>query len=118
MATGLVVHISSGEDRHTEILTDERVRIGTLEDCDLRLRASSLPRGVNGSVVLELLREGSSYRIASVDPGLSLLKNGNPISNGASLNDGDEIRIEDSELLMQFFPHSLAARCCASISAR
>src|SRR5215510_535238 len=104
MATGLVVHISSGEDRHTEILTDERVRIGTSEDCDLRLRVSSLPRGINASLVLELVREGSSYRIARVDPALSLLKNGDPLSDDTSLNDGDEIRIEDSDLLMQFFP--------------
>ncbi|HKE55188.1 MAG TPA: trypsin-like peptidase domain-containing protein [Pyrinomonadaceae bacterium] len=104
MATGLVVHISSGEDRHTEILTDERVRIGSSEDCDVRLRASSLPRGVNSSLVLELVREGSSYHISRVDPALSLLKNGHPIRDGAELNDGDEIRIDDSDLLLQFFP--------------
>ena len=40
MATGLVIHISSGEDRHTEILTDERVRIGNGESADLKLRAA------------------------------------------------------------------------------
>ena len=44
MATGLVIHISSGADRHTEILTDERVRIGNSEGSDLRLRSSALPK--------------------------------------------------------------------------
>jgi S1-C subfamily serine protease len=104
MATGLVVHISSGEDRHTEILTDERVRIGSSEDCDLRLRTSSLPKGANASLVLELVRDGSSYRIASLDPALKLLRNGQPIGDAVDINDGDEIRIEDSDLLLQFFP--------------
>ena len=34
MATGLVIHISSGKDKHTQVLTDEHVRIGNCEDCD------------------------------------------------------------------------------------
>ena len=42
MSTGLVIHISSGDDRHTEILTDESVRIGASESCDLRLRSYEL----------------------------------------------------------------------------
>ena len=28
MASGLVIHVSSGEDKHTEVLTDEHIRIG------------------------------------------------------------------------------------------
>src|ERR1044072_2519056 len=44
MATGLVIHISSGTDKHTQVLTDEHVRIGTGNDCGVRLRSSSLPK--------------------------------------------------------------------------
>ena len=44
MATGLVIHISSGKDKHTQVLTDEHVRIGSGEDCAVRLRSSSLPK--------------------------------------------------------------------------
>ena len=44
MATGLVIHISSGDDKHTEVLTDERIRIGSCDDCHLRLRMSDLPK--------------------------------------------------------------------------
>jgi len=48
MATGLVIHISSGDDKHTEVLTDERIRIGSRDDCDLRLRMSDLPKRSDG----------------------------------------------------------------------
>ena len=104
MATGLVIHISSGEDRHTEILTDEQVRIGTSDDCDLRLRASSLPKKVSSGVVLELARSNGSYRVAELDSSLGLTKNGEPLEAGTAINDGDEVRIDQSEIALQFFP--------------
>jgi len=77
MATGLVIHISSGEDRHTEILTDENLRIGTTEGCDLRLRASGLPQNAANSVLLELTRANAGpYHIAGFNEALPLTLNG------------------------------------------
>ena len=104
MATGLVIHISSGDDRHTEILTDDSVRIGTSEACDLRLRASSLPKTAANSVLLELSRANGSYRVSDFDPKTLLTLNGQPVTSGAEINDGDELRIQDSELLLHFYP--------------
>ncbi len=68
MATGLVIHISSGDDRHTEILTDDSVRIGASESCDLRLRSSSLPKTAANTVLLELNRANGSYRVSEFRP--------------------------------------------------
>jgi S1-C subfamily serine protease len=105
MATGLVIHISSGEDRHTEILTDENLRIGTTESCDLRLRASSLPRDAASGVLLELARlDGGSYHVASFNEALPLLLNNEPLENGEEIQDGDELRVDGSDLLLHFFP--------------
>lgn len=104
MASGLVIHISSGDDRHTEILTDESVRIGTSESCDLRLRASSLPKIAANSVLLELNRQNGSYRVSSSDASAMLTLNGEPVTLGSEINDGDELRIDDSELLIHFYP--------------
>src|SRR6266480_2295334 len=104
MATGLVIHISAGDDRHTEILTDEQVRIGTSDNCDLRLRASSLPKKVSSGVVLQLARSNGSYHVAELDSALGLTKNGEPLEAGTAINDGDEVRIEQSEIALQFFP--------------
>src|SRR5262245_18000845 len=104
MATGLVIHISSGEDRHTEILTDERVRIGSSEGADLRLRSSSLPKSGSNGYLLELVRQNGSYHVASFDRSLEVTKNSEEVIVGASIEDGDEIRVVGSDLILQFFP--------------
>ena len=94
MATGLVIHISSGDDKHTEVLTGERVRIGNCDDCDLRLRASALPkRPESNGLVIELAGSNGSYHVMSFDPGLALTLNGQPVEVNAQINDGDELTI-------------------------
>lgn len=104
MATGLVIHISSGDDRHTEILSDDSVRIGASENCDLRLRSSSLPKPANNSVLLELSRANGSYRVSDFSSAVPLTLNGQPVSSGSPIHDGDEFRIGDSELVLHFYP--------------
>src|SRR5450432_1931881 len=105
MATGLVIHISSGEDKHTEILTAERIRIGKSDQCDLRLRGSDLP-AISGAddVVLEVSRTSGLYRVTDFDPLLDITHNGNPIVEQSEIKDGDEVRIHPSNLALQFFP--------------
>lgn len=105
MATGLVIHISSGDDKHTEVLTGERLRIGHCDDCDLRLRASALPKPPDSNgLVLELAEKNGSYSVAEFDPALTLSLNGQPIEKDALIKDGDELHIADSILSLQFFP--------------
>src|SRR5215218_8597121 len=104
MATGLVIHISSGEDRHTEILSDDNIRIGACETCDLRLRASSLPKSAANTVLLELSRTNGSYRVTDFDPAVSLTQNGKPVNPGNEIRDGDEFRVADSDVILHFFP--------------
>jgi serine protease Do len=104
MSTGLVIHISSGDDRHTEILSDDSVRIGASEGCDLRLRSSSLPKTAANTVLLELSRQNGSYRVTGFDPTLALTLNGEPVNSGNEIQDGDEFRIGDSEIVLHFYP--------------
>jgi serine protease Do len=104
MATGLVIHISSGEDRHTEILTDDSIRIGATETCDLRLRSSSLPKTAADAVLLEMARSNGAYRVTSFDESLPVTLNGEPVSTGAEIRDGDEVRVGDSDLVLHFYP--------------
>src|SRR5258708_30219264 len=103
MATGLVIHISSGEDKHTEILTDKLIRIGRTEECNLQVRASHLPPG-SGDVVLELRRANGIYRVSNFDQAIAITQNGSPLASDAELKDGDEIRFRPADLVLQFFP--------------
>ena len=105
MATGLVIHISSGEDKHTEILTTEQIRIGRSDQCDLRLRTSDLPAiSGSGEVVLEVSRASGLYRVIDFDPLLEITHNANAIVKQSEIKDGDEVRINRSNLALQFFP--------------
>ena len=103
MATGLVIHISSGEDKHTEILTDKLIRIGRTEDCNLQLRASHLPSRA-AEVVLELRRSSGIYRVTNFDQTIEITHNGKPLESDAEVKDGDEVRFHPSDLALQFFP--------------
>lgn len=105
MATGLVIHISSGENKHTEVLTDERIRIGGCDDCVLRLRMSDLPKGTHrDSLILELARTDGFYRVSGFDESLDLQLNGQRLEKDTEIHDGDELRILPSSLALQFFP--------------
>ena len=105
MATGLVIHISSGKDKHTQVLTDEHVRIGSSEDCSVRLRSASLPEGgTDGGLVLELERRNGSYVVTGFDQSLDLKHNNKPLESDSEIEDGDEVRIANSHLLLTFYP--------------
>jgi hypothetical protein len=105
MATGLVIHISSGKDKHTQVLTDELVRIGSSDDCAVRLRSSSLPKRSDESLAaLELERRDGSYVITGFDEALNLKLNGSALEFNETIEDGDELRLDDSPLLITFYP--------------
>src|SRR6267378_3460679 len=104
MATGLVIHLSSGKDKHTHVLTDERIRIGNCEDCAVRLRSASLPTDANNNVVLELARTNGAYRVVAFDRAMSLTHNGKALRIDKEIEDGDEVRLDTSNLLLTFYP--------------
>src|SRR5918993_1146868 len=113
MATGLVIHISSGIDKHTEVLTEERIRIGNCDDCEVRLRSSAFPvSAATNEPLLELTRSNGSYKITALDNALPFTHNGKPLQAESAIEDGDEVALKDSELAFQFFPiRSLPAAC-------
>jgi S1-C subfamily serine protease len=105
MASSLVIHIAAGEDKHTEVLSQDRIRIGAGEGCELRLRASSLPANAQGGgLVLELARTNGHYRIKDFDSSLDLTHNGKALSLNSKIKDGDEVRCEPVNLALSFFP--------------
>lgn len=106
MATGLVIHISSGNDKHTEVLTEEHIRIGNCDDCDVRLRSSTLPASAaaNNVPLLELTRTNGFYKVSSVDAAVKMIRNGKPLETDSPIEDGDEVAVQNSELSFQFFP--------------
>lgn len=101
MANGLVIHVVAGLEKHTEVLTSDRICIGSSKACDLRLPASAVPID---STILELARSNGHYRIKSYDSTLGITHNGAPITSNSRLNDGDEVRVGASNVMLTFFP--------------
>ncbi|HST53661.1 MAG TPA: trypsin-like peptidase domain-containing protein [Pyrinomonadaceae bacterium] len=101
MASGLVVHITAGDERHTEVLSQERVLIGPGENCQIRLGSDLL---TDSSVLLELARHNGHFRVSEFDPEIGITLNGRPLARGAKIDDGDELRFGAFDVAMQFFP--------------
>jgi S1-C subfamily serine protease len=102
MASGLVVHLEVGRERHTELLTQARIRIGAGADCDLRLVREAVPAARD--LLLQLEREGDQYKIADFDPTLDLTLNGSPLRADAIISDGDKVQLPAGALTLRFFP--------------
>ncbi len=104
MTDGLVVHIANGLDKHTEVLMQDRIRIGASEDCNLRISSALLPSGGTQGVLIELGRNNGYYRVTDFDPSVEITHNGARLENFTRIDDGDEVRIGPSKLLLTFFP--------------
>jgi S1-C subfamily serine protease len=102
MASGLVVHVEVGDERHTEVLMHERIRIGSDADCELRFQPGVIPRA--DGFLLELQRTNGHYRVGDFDRSLRLTHNDAPLAPAVAIKDGDMVRIPDTDFVLQFFP--------------
>src|SRR5437870_5247597 len=103
--TGLVIHISSVNDRSTEVVMSERIRIGSCDDCEVKIRMpQQLAESVANVPVIELARLNGSYRVTSLNPGIEIRLNGKRIRPNAEIDDGDEVWIGPSGPSIHFFP--------------
>ncbi|HJR07124.1 MAG TPA: trypsin-like peptidase domain-containing protein [Pyrinomonadaceae bacterium] len=102
MASGLVVHVEFGAERHTEVLMHERIRIGSDADCELRFHPDAIPRA--DGFLLELQRTNGHYRVGDFARSLRLTHNGALLAPDASIEDGDKVGIPDTDFVLQFFP--------------
>jgi len=107
-SNGLVIHVSSLNDRSTEVVMRDVIRIGASEECDVKIRLPQTAAAVNGPVI-ELARQNGVYRIANVDATLEVRLNGRPIKPNRGIYDGDEIWIGPSGPSIHFFPIEASA---------
>jgi S1-C subfamily serine protease len=103
-SNGLIIHVSSFNDRSTEVVTRDRIRVGTTDDCEIKVRLSQDPATPTNGPVLELVRLNGIYRIESFNPALEVKLNGRPIKANKGIYDGDEIWIGPSGPSIHFFP--------------
>src|ERR1043165_4823767 len=103
-ADGLVIHISSLNDRSAEVVMRDRITIGAAEDCDVKVRLPEVTASKANGPIVELSRQNGVYRIASYDSNLEVTLNNRPIRSNKAIDDGDEIWIGPSGPSIHFFP--------------
>lgn len=105
MATGIIIHIEVGTDRRTEFFSEERIRIGSDENCDLQIETRQIDAV---GLWIELENNDGVYRVINFDPGLEFAINQKPIRRYIAVTDGDVLTIGGTDISFSFF--SLANR--------
>ncbi|HLA94532.1 MAG TPA: FHA domain-containing protein, partial [Pyrinomonadaceae bacterium] len=105
MATGIIIHITVGSEKRTEFFSEERIRIGSDESCDLQIESKQTDAG---SVWLDLERSEGVFRVINFEPALKFSINDKPIRRFIAVGDGDVITAGDSDISFSFF--ALAGR--------
>src|SRR5205807_6174174 len=108
-SNGLIIHVSSFNDRSTKVVTRDRIRVCTTDDCEVKVRLSQDPATPTNGPVLELVRLNGIYRIESFNSALEVKLNGRPIKANKGIYDGDEIWIGPSGPSIHFFPIAATA---------
>lgn len=105
MATGIIIHIEVGTDRRTEFFSEERIRIGSDENCDLQIETRQIEAD---GLWIELENNDGVYRVINFDPSLEFAINQKPIRRYIAVSDGDVLSIGGTDISFSFF--SLANR--------
>ena len=100
MAVGIIIHVSVGKEKRTELFSEENIRFGADEACDLQIITEKVAAK---GVWLELELNDKIYRVINFQPSLNLTLNGSPIHRFAPINNGDTIEIPTTEVALSFF---------------
>src|SRR5438105_13806079 len=87
-SNGLIIHVSSFNDRSTGVVTRDRVRVGTTDDCEVKVRLSQDPATPTNAPVIELVPLNGIYRIDRFNPGFAGKLNGRTIRASERTSDG------------------------------
>jgi Trypsin-like peptidase domain len=100
MASGIIIHVTVGTEKRTELFLEELIRVGSDELSDLQIRTDKIP--IEGNW-FELERQGSSYSLVKIPEIEEFTLNGEPLRRFAEIKDGDVIRSTKGDISFSFF---------------
>ena len=101
---GIIVHIEVGSEKSTEIFSQDRLSIGSVDTCDLQIETRQIE---TPGVWLELEDTDGVFRLTRFEPELVLTINDQPIRRYIAVTDGDVIKIGGTDISFSFFAPSL-----------
>ncbi|MBA3335071.1 MAG: trypsin-like peptidase domain-containing protein [Acidobacteria bacterium] len=100
MAVGIIIHVSVGREKRTELFSEEVIRFGTNETCDLQIHSEKV---FATGVWLELERDNNLYRVINFNEKISLTLNNKLLQRFTVIQDGDTIAIPATDISFLFF---------------
>lgn len=100
MALGIIIHVTVGSEKRTEFFSEQRLKIGSDEKCELQIHTRQLE---TTGVWLDLENTDGVFRVVDFDSSLVFSINGQPIRRFIAIADGDVVRIEDTDISFAFF---------------
>ena len=100
MAIGIIIHITVGSEKRTEVFAEEHLSIGSDQTCDLQIHARQFEKD---GVWLRLENADGVYRVIDFDASLNLTINQKPIRRYIAIADGDVLNIEGADISFAFF---------------
>ncbi|MEJ7701081.1 MAG: hypothetical protein WKF71_15755 [Pyrinomonadaceae bacterium] len=100
MAVSIIIHVSVGKEKRTELFSEEIIRFGTNETCDLQIHSEEV---LATGVWLELERDNNLYRVVNFNEKLNLTLNGKLLQRFVAIEDGDTIAVPDRRYFIFVF---------------
>lgn len=100
MANGIIIHVTVGSEKRTELFLEDLIRVGSDELSDLQIRTDKIPLEGNW---FELERQGSSYSLVKIPEIAEFTLNDEPLRRFAEVKDGDIIRSSKGDISFAFF---------------
>ncbi len=100
MAVGIIIHVTVGAEKRTELFSEENIRLGATEASNLQIHTKKIS---DGGVWLELALENNVYRVINFQKSLNLMLNGSPLRRFVDIKDGDCVEIPDTDVSFSFF---------------
>jgi serine protease Do len=98
----IVVRLAGVEQTETRVFNQEVINIGTDPACDvcINLETVDLPPQ---TTLLSIRRQDGVYRISTLDPNTEVTRDGEAVSIGDSIDDGDTIYFGATGIRIRFF---------------
>ena len=100
MAVGIIIHVTVGAEKRTELFSEENIRLGSTETSNLQIHTDKI---ADEGVWLELELEKGVYRVINFQKSLNLMLNGKPLRRFVVIKDGDSVEIPDTDVSFSFF---------------
>ncbi|MDQ3179770.1 MAG: serine protease [Acidobacteriota bacterium] len=100
MAVGIIIHVTVGAEKRTELFAEENIRLGSTEASNLQIHTDKVAAD---GVWLELAFENGVYRVINFRESLNLMLNGKPLHRFAAIEDGDLIDVPTTDISFSFF---------------